>query len=78
MKWLLLLIPLTLAACATTKNYGAGPCTEYSPLCVSGDRVCEHDKRGCEICTCVNDSSAIHGPDLPPGQEVPTSEPGWP
>jgi hypothetical protein len=48
--WLL----LALSACAHTKNYGAGDCREYVPMCILGQPICETTDRGCQVCTCEN------------------------
>ena len=47
------LMVLTLPGCWTLKDYGSGKCREYKPSCWGGDPVCETDKKGCVVCTCV-------------------------
>ena len=55
------------ASCATTKDYGAGKCREYTPVCLGGgDRVCETDRRGCRVCTCGGNPGPAIGPFLEP------------
>jgi len=57
---------LLAGGCATTKNYGAGNCTEYVPMCMTGDVICDRDQRGCEVCTCLNDAGAAAPPPMMP------------
>jgi hypothetical protein len=45
-----------LAACAHTANHGAGDCTDYRPLCLSGYERCETTGQGCTVCTCEDNA----------------------
>ncbi|MCB9729797.1 MAG: hypothetical protein H6744_15160 [Deltaproteobacteria bacterium] len=67
----LALLALGALGCHTrqTRDYGAGECVEYTPVCIWGTPVCDIDKRGCRVCTCAErgspsrlDSDPAHDP----------------
>lgn len=50
-----------------TKNSRRGSCRDYKPVCIVGVRRCHVDERGCDLCSCVQETA----PDLGPGQPGP-------
>lgn len=49
---LVLLLTAVLLGCVTRTDHGSGECTEYEPVCLFGEEVCDVDARGCTFCTC--------------------------
>jgi len=52
MKRLATIVLLTLLGCAHTADHGAGSCTEYQPVCITGQRHCTTLPNGCTQCSC--------------------------
>lgn len=71
LRMLLAIAAITVAGCATTKDYGAGKCTQYEPLCITGDQQCITDARGCRVCTC----NSTESPDSPYGSGPRSNDP---
>lgn len=43
---------LCLVGCAHTADHGSGACTEYQPMCISGQKHCTTTSNGCTQCSC--------------------------
>jgi hypothetical protein len=59
---LALAVLLTLPGCVVQRDYGRGPCMEYTEwfFCWQGSMNCRTDDKGCRSCECAGAGDLRH------------------